>query len=242
MKYDAIPRYPAVFRLSISQTDNKVTPRVQDDVNPSSILPGWCDYWKKAWEKEVKFRLEQNIFLWRKIANSIVIILFPPPPPPSSREESVQDVHVEGKCVCGCVHVATHLSRAWKEKKGKKKEKRGDTIGKSTYRDVSFILCNARRAAEGETKTGSSGSIMRTDTSRSLSLSLCLSLSRSRSFSRSLVSLIPDSLSSCLSLCSFSVLLSRTLSRSRSRFLSHAVSTTGGKGGDTGNKNSCNIN
>ena len=112
-----------------------------------------------------------------------------------------------------------------------------DTIGKSTYRDVSFILCNASRAAEGETKTGSSGSIMRTDTSRSLSLSLslCLSLSRSRSFSRSRgsLSLIPDSLSCCRSLCSFSVLLSRTLSRSRSRFLSHAVSPRGGKGGDT---------
>lgn len=145
-------------------------------------------------------------------------------------------------CVRLCARCYTSVKSVERKKRKKKKEKRGDTIGKSTYRDVSFILCNARRAAEGETKTGSSGSIMRTDTSRSLSLSLCLSLSRSRSFSRSLVSLIPDSLSSCLSLCSFSVLLSRTLSRSRSRFLSHAVSTTGGKGGDTGNKNSCNIN
>lgn len=97
-------------------------------------------------------------------------------------------------------------------------------FNKSTYREVSFILCKARRAAEEETKTGSSGSITQTDTS--LSLSLCHSLSRSRSFSRSLgsLSLIPGSLSCCHSLRSFSVLLSRTLSRSRSLCLSRSRS------------------
>ena len=114
-------------------------------------------------------------------------------------------------------------------------------VNNNTYREASFILCNARRAAVGEMKTDSGGSIMQTDTSlsRSLSLSLCLSRSRSLSRSRISLSLIADSLS-CWRSLSFSPLLSRTLSRSRflsrlrsrSWSLSHAVSPNGGKDGD----------
>lgn len=143
MKYDAIPRYPAVFRLSISQTDNKVTPRVQDDVNPSSILPGWCDYWKKAREKEVKFRLEQNIFLWEKLriqswSSCFLLLLL------LRAERNPYRMYTWKENVCAAVCTLLHICQE-RGKKKKKEKKRNGAIRSVKVLTGTFPLSSATR-------------------------------------------------------------------------------------------------